>query len=221
MKFITEMELRERYKAEPFTTYFLEHQIKITPGARQFLVDRGVKLVQAQGRDDGGAKKSGNENSLQVRQSWLVQRLQGKMECLKALLLMVGSDLLKDSDAERAEEVLDLARYFQSLITAEREGTVPDDIKFWGWAEEEIKTCADNLGKFFEINDFHARLENGKTMTALNYIHASLCEMEPAILKVYWVEELGACSRQDLIDKVHLINNILCIMMWKCLGGQK
>ncbi len=43
MKFITESELRDIYRIHPFTTYELEPGTKLTPGARQFLSDRGIK----------------------------------------------------------------------------------------------------------------------------------------------------------------------------------
>ena len=40
MKFITEQDLRSRYRAEPFTSYTPEPGTRLTPGARQFLTDR-------------------------------------------------------------------------------------------------------------------------------------------------------------------------------------
>ena len=44
MKFITEQDLRSRYRAEPFTSYTPEPGTRLTPGARQFLTDRGIRL---------------------------------------------------------------------------------------------------------------------------------------------------------------------------------
>jgi len=46
MRFITEDELRTCYKKEPFTSYQLEDGTKLTPGARQFLQDRGILMFQ-------------------------------------------------------------------------------------------------------------------------------------------------------------------------------
>ncbi|RYD04925.1 hypothetical protein N752_12115 [Desulforamulus aquiferis] len=64
-------------------------------------------------------------------------------------------------------------------------------------------------------------MEKGKELALLNHLRASLGEVEPAILEAYWNEEKQSCSRQDLIKKVNLIISILCMMMWKCLGGEK
>ena len=44
MKFITEEDLRDLYKKQPFTDYDLREGERLTPGARQFLVDRGVDM---------------------------------------------------------------------------------------------------------------------------------------------------------------------------------
>ena len=44
MKFITEEDLRDLYRKEPFTAYALEPESRLTPGARQFLSDRGINM---------------------------------------------------------------------------------------------------------------------------------------------------------------------------------
>ena len=44
MKFITEDELRYLYRKEPFTTYKPEPGTRLTPGGRQFLLDRGIDM---------------------------------------------------------------------------------------------------------------------------------------------------------------------------------
>ena len=50
MKFITEEDLRDLYKKQPFTDYDLKEGERLTPGARQFLVDRGVDMYDAMTR---------------------------------------------------------------------------------------------------------------------------------------------------------------------------
>jgi ethanolamine utilization cobalamin adenosyltransferase len=220
MKFITEMELRDLYKTEPFTSFVLEPHLKITPGARQFLVDRGVKLIQAKISDDKSPDQS-KTKPVQGSDQWSLQRLRGRMESIESLFLLVGADLLSYGDAFLAQEVMELGKSFRDVKNAEREQIAPGNIKFWEWTEAEIKNCSNNLGKYFEVNEFHMQLANGKTIALLNHLRVSLREVEPAILEAYWQEEQETCLREDLIEKVNLIINILCIMMWKCLGGQK
>ncbi|WP_407311411.1 cobalamin adenosyltransferase [Desulfosporosinus sp. SB140] len=219
MKFVTEMELRDLYKMEPFTTFVLEPTTKITPGARQFLVDRRVTLVQAQGSD--GKKSNGNElNQLQVQENWCTLRLRRRMECIESLFLLIA-ELLPPGDCDLSGEVLDLGRCFRNVRNAELEQRAPDKIQFWGWSEDEINKRFHNLGENIDIGESPWRLEKGKEVALLNYLRASLREVEPVLLEAYWNEEKQACLRQDLIDTVNLMINILGMMMRKCLGGQK
>jgi ethanolamine utilization cobalamin adenosyltransferase len=220
MKFITEMELRDLYKTEPFATYVLEADTKLTPGARQFLVDRRVTLAQAQCSDSKQSTIS-EPKQAQGRENWCTLRLRGRMDCIASLFLLIAAELLGCKDAVLSEEIMALGKYFRNIQKAEQEQIAPDKIQFWGWSEEEIKNRTANLEKYFDISEFHVGLENGKAVALLNHLRASLCEVEPAILETYWNEEQQVCSREDLIATVNLIINILCMMMWKCLGGQK
>ncbi|ABO51774.1 conserved hypothetical protein [Desulforamulus reducens MI-1] len=220
MKFITEIELRALYKTEPFDSYVLEPNTKITPGARQFLVDKRVKLVQAQCSE--GKKSNTNEsNQAQARENWCALRLRGRMDRIEAYFLLIAADILRSGDAVLSEEVMALGKCFRNVRNAEREQKAPDKIQFWGWSEEEIIKRSENLEKYVEISEFHVGLENGKEIALLNHLRASLRDVELAILETYWNEEKQVCSRQDLIDAVNLIINILCMMMRKCLGGKK
>ncbi|MCB8817778.1 cobalamin adenosyltransferase [Desulfosporosinus shakirovi] len=220
MKFITEMELRDLYKTGPFETYVLEPDTKITPGARQFLVDRRVALVQAQG-SDSKTSKIDETSQTQVRENWCTLRLLGKMECIESLFILTATEFSHTGEAALSEEVMTLGKYFRNVRNAERKQIVPDNLQFWGLTAEEIKTRAENLKQSIDISEFYLGLENGKEIALLNHLRASLGEVEPALLETYWDEEKQICSRQDLIDRVNLIINILCIIMWKFSGGRK
>lgn len=231
MKFITEMELRDLYKIDPFSTYVLEPDTKITPGARQFLMDRGVKVLQEQdkqGKNGGTAVQDLSNSPIKSmvkpeheRKNWCVLRLRSRLDCIESLFQMVATDLSSCGDAVLAEEVMQLGKYVRSIKNAERNQTAPDKIEIWEWSETEIINFSQNLEKYFDINDFGIQLQRGKTMAQLNHLRVSLREIEIAILEAYWNEEQQACTREDLIEKVNIIINVLCIMMWKCQGGQK
>ncbi|TGE33438.1 cobalamin adenosyltransferase [Desulfosporosinus sp. Sb-LF] len=220
MKFITEMELRDLYKTGPFATYVLQPDTKITPGARQFLTDRRVTLVQAQCKDD---KKSNKDETRQTqgRANWCTLGLRRRMDSIESLFLLIAAEVLHAGDTVLSEEVMALGKCFRNVQNAEYEQIAPENLQFWGWSEEEIKLRSDHMEKYVNIAQFHVGLENGKAIALLNYLRASLREVEPALLETYWNEEKQLCSRQDLIDTVNLIINILCMMMWKSSGGQK
>lgn len=234
MKFITEMELRDLYTIDPFSTYALEPGTKITPGARQFLMDRGVKLLPEQDKqgkqdkngqtaDTAFSNKVNNSrgNPVQGSRNWCVLRLRSRLEWIESLFQVMGTDLYSCGDAVLAEEVLQLGKYVCSIKNAERNQTAPDKIELWEWSETEIKNCSNNLEKYFDIQNFNGQLQQGKMMARLNHLRVSLREVEISILEAYWNEEQQACTREDLIEKVNIIINVLRIMMWKCQGGQK
>ncbi len=218
MRFITEMELRDLYKGEPFTAYTLEPRTKLTPEARQFLVDRGIKLAEAQSSKN---KSTGKSGTAQEGESWSVLSLRRRMESLESLFLMVGANLLSGGSTVLAEEVFALGRCFSEVKRSAWEQTSPVNLQFQDWSEAEMKNCSTYLGKHFDITEFHVRTENGAAIASLNHLRATLRELESAVLEAYWDKELKVCSREDLIEKINLIMNILCVMMWKCLGGQQ
>ena len=44
MKFITEYDLRDQFNKRPFTNYRLEENVRLTPSARQFLIDQRIRI---------------------------------------------------------------------------------------------------------------------------------------------------------------------------------
>ena len=79
MKFITEEDLRDLYKKQPFTDYDLKEGERLTPGARQFLVDRGVDMydrndpmavLDAQKKDKVKAAQAAKTGILFRMQEW-------------------------------------------------------------------------------------------------------------------------------------------------------
>ncbi len=219
MKFITEMELRAVYKTEPFATYVLESDAKITPGARQFLIDRRVTLVDAQPAD-GKKTNTGESKQAQGQENWSILRLRGRMDFIESLVLLIAAELLHLRETVLSAEIIALGTCFQTVRNAEREQLAPDNLQFWECSAAEITEQANELEKQVDISRFQLGLDNGKELALLNHLRASFRELEPAILEAYWDEEQHICSRQDLIETVNLIINILCIMMWKCQGGK-
>lgn len=45
MKYLTEDDLRLIYHDNPFETFTIQNQTRLTPGAKTFLMDRKVKII--------------------------------------------------------------------------------------------------------------------------------------------------------------------------------
>lgn len=54
MRFVTEGELRDAWREEPFATYRLPEGARLTPGARQFLIDFRIEAPSAGAPASGG-----------------------------------------------------------------------------------------------------------------------------------------------------------------------
>ena len=52
LKFITEQYLREIYKKTPFEIFKLEKEQRLTPGGRQFLVDKRIKVEYKEEKEE-------------------------------------------------------------------------------------------------------------------------------------------------------------------------
>lgn len=63
MKVITETELREIYKKNPFETYTIVYPEKLTPAARQFLTDRKIKIIDSRDAKAGTIPAKNNATS--------------------------------------------------------------------------------------------------------------------------------------------------------------
>lgn len=220
MKFITEMELREIYGKEPFTTFVLAKDTRITPGARQFLVDRRVTLSAALPGNEGGISQE-EPGPVRWEKKPGSQSLLRKMEKTESLFLLMAAELMYFGGAILAQEVLALGRYFQKVRRAEQEQRPPDSLQFWGWSAEEIRERSAGLAEQIDISEFDLNSEKGRDAVVLNHLRASLRELESAISEVYRQEEESVCSRQDLLDAIAGLINILSLMIEKGGGGRK
>ena len=111
MKFITEEDLRILFRREPFASYDLPAQAKLTPGARQFLLDKKISFCD----DPLTAKRKLTKPAEVIAETPVTvtepapDRFLLKLETLKAQFLEAGISLL-DRDVLLAEQVFDLER---------------------------------------------------------------------------------------------------------------
>ena len=78
MKFITEADLRAIYKANPFTSYTLPAEARLTPGARQYLLDLGVDMYERK-KEPPIAEKSVVTTETSIRElekEWLLLKIK-------------------------------------------------------------------------------------------------------------------------------------------------
>ena len=123
MKFITEDDLRDLYKKEPFMDYDLQPGERRTPGARQFLLDRGINLydddpflntgfkksTSSKSSDDCEEKAAFDKQFAEKKHKWALAGLKAQLEEMESSL----SGLLDEQQAQAVSS--DLCRVINTL----------------------------------------------------------------------------------------------------------
>lgn len=213
MKFITEAHLRDLYKKEPFTTYQLESEIRLTPGARQFLTDRGIKVS-----DKDSIKKIKTNSTEKISQSpknkedWGVRKLYSKIKTIEALFLTTGEELLS-RDVSLAQSVVDLYKQLSCI----KKSFINN-----GKAESLCCSCctgitednfSDNLDDCFEITDFYMGLEKGREILMLHRLRCALQEIEPFAIELSSYEDVNFDDSEGKINQIiNTLSQLICSM---------
>ncbi|HCD42595.1 MAG TPA: hypothetical protein DEQ64_02425 [Lachnoclostridium sp.] len=172
MKFITEDDLRILFKKEPFTSYNLPAGTRLTPGARQFLVDKKIPIS-----DDPMMVKRKNEKPTEknekAQEKGICQDLfLLKKKTLQAQFLETGLELL-NRDVLLAEQIFDLERKLSDLGKEGREVEFPPS-PCTGFHKDNFNQPYEDC---FEITGFHAQSEKGKEILLLHRLRCSVREL--------------------------------------------
>lgn len=215
MKFITEEDLRDLYRKQPFTNYDLQEGERLTPGARQFLVDRGIDMydigepkagrnVESSGRTGSGGGCGRN-----------VRKLRCRLGSLRALFLLTAKDLLKD-DVCASQQLMHLYRQLEGLKNAPEGICEAGDMKCEACSSINEENFSQSLGECFEITEFHMQMDNGRVILLLDRLRS-----ETEILAIEAEELTGSESGRQLEAKLNQIINILSQMICKAMGGKE
>ncbi|WP_312470194.1 cobalamin adenosyltransferase [Neobacillus sp.] len=219
MKFITEGDLRDLYKKEPFTAYDLESDARLTPGARQFLTDRGINMLNdASGTRTVKAKKSAE--LLESKNNWKKLRLYSLLKSIDALFLLTVEELLS-RDVCLAQSTLKLNRHFSCIKnTVKIKGTVENlsCSECTGINENNFSATLDDC---FEITDFHMQLEKGREILILHRLRCALQEIEPVTQELSCSSEEEKKLFEEIVCKVNQIINSLSQLICSAVGGEK
>ncbi len=215
MKFITEEDLRDLYRKQPFTNYDLQEGERLTPGARQFLVDRGIDMYDiGEPKSGGNAERPGRTGSSGGCER-NVRKLRCRLGSLRALFLLTAKDMLKD-DVCASQQLMSLYRQLEGLKKA------PEGICETG--DMEWETCSgingenffQPLGECFEVTEFHMQMESGRVMLLLDRLRS-----ETEMLAIEAEELNGGESGKRLQARLNQIINTLSQMICKAMGGKE
>lgn len=220
MKFITEMELRNVYRIEPFTSYMVEYGSRLTPEARQFLTDRQIAVSYGAQEQNQAQKQEPlpNPERQATKPDWRRGKLRCQMQSVSALFLLTGQELL-ERDVLLAQKVLELSRLFSALHKGEGSGASTADLFFQGCTGIPADVLFEDAGDCFEVTEFHIQLEKGREIALLHRLRSALRELGFAVL------EAAESSPQEKLEEsiipgVNYVINALSSLICRFTGGR-
>lgn len=218
MKFITEDDLRNLYRKEPFTTYEIESSTRLTPGAHQFLADRKINIF---GSDSYMKKDTIDVKQLSVQpkksNDWKKKKIRSKMKSAEALFLLAGEELL-GGDVSLAESVINLGKQFLNIKNFVDGKGIVENISCTECTGINADNFSDSLDGCFEITELHIQLKTGRKIIILHRLRCALCEIEPDVLELFEESDEELCI--EVIGRVNQIINTLSQMICSIFGGE-
>lgn len=220
MKFITEEDLRDLYKKQPFTNYDLQPGERLTPGARQFLVDRGIDMYDRNDPFSKPAAAAKQETKAPSEGSGTGERKKKKycsrMKSLQVLFLLTAEELLK-KDILLSQQLTGLYRQFALLETAADGTCQGSDLCCSPCSGMNTENFSEDLGACFDVTEFHMQMEKGREMLLMARLRSELAELE-ADLEDFLPQ--GEACRQ-VSRRLNQIMNTLSQMICSALGGKE
>lgn len=215
MKFITEIDLRNLYKKQAFTVYNIDENIRLTPGARQFLLDRKIQIMKSEihevREESIGLKKKKN---------WRKMKLLTKLSSLEALFFIIVEETI-GRDLILAQEIIKLSKEIRGIKESLENNTPIKDINFDANSKLEEKLSLKNMEVDIDITDFHIQLEKGRDILNLHRLRCGLEEIEPSVYQLWEYDDDKIELYENIIIKLHQLINRLSQEIYYILGGVK
>lgn len=222
MKFITEEDLRDLYRKAPFTDYKIEPGTRITPGARQFLADRGINMFDDMPPNviQNTIKEKPVSEPVEKKEKACNKRIYIKMKSMEALFLAFAEDLL-NRDVILAQSIIGLSKNFLSIRNMVKGESVSPDICCQACTGINGTNFSDSLDDCFEISEFHIQLGKGKEIITLHQLRCALREMELDVLDFIESNSNENKQYEEVIIKINQIINTLSQLICSTVGGEK
>lgn len=205
MYFITETELRMNYRRAHFTEYKIEQGTRLTPEARQFLLDRNIPIIDKKNQKPVSKEAEHEKPKCQKLSSYL----KPKLEKLSASFLLIISFLI-DEDMYTAEKVMILSNTLTNLCN--------EDSKMLEHLSDETKKNEQK----HTISAFHIQSSRGKEIALLHFLLADLNLLRAELIEKSQEEETAEKKQLLLIEqKLQLMCTVLEELIHKAIGGKE
>lgn len=165
MHFVTEIELRSAYRKNPFSAYTLSENDRLTPEARQFLVDRNISFNDFKGRyQQNKTTKPTNDSQLNDDQKAEIEWL--RLELFQAISL---ANTLNLTVSEKLIDILNQLMVLEEL----------------SMVENLTETDSLIVNETYTLSLAQALSDKGPLLIQLNKIIFLLTKLEKTLSKVH------------------------------------
>lgn len=236
---VTERDVREEYTAhrEEMREYLLPAGAIITPAAREFLLDRKVRLVNYPG-GGGCCRRAGKtkfvdehgrgydkkpEYMTHLKGSLLVPKdhprieFRGRLDSLQAKLLETQALAWRCADAKLADELQDALDYVRGLLRAEVTDEPLQKNMINGMTMEEIHARSHDPRKYYGMPHLMADRSMGECPIALNTLRTLARETELSAFRAFFNKERGTVEREDVIEALNRLSSYFYIKIFEHL----
>lgn len=246
---LTEERLRFLYKKdENIKEICLEKGTILTPSARQFLIDKDIKVVdKIVGKHNGveEVKKIGNEESkpkykgvlgelyvekpeymTQIYGNILVKKddkriiFRGVIDSFQSRWLVLMKELEEIKNTKLQKDLESVEKFIKNILVSEVIGEALVDIRVLEKSLDEIRDISHNPKKYFNREHlFGICSKDSYTVIKLNEMRALSRELEIKGVEAF-VKENGTIERRDILLALNRLSSAIYIMMLRGVTGE-
>lgn len=241
MKIITELELRDLFREQPFDVYKLEAAVRMTPAAIEFLNERKIKIIDEAGQPTLGSQhrrlafeacnkpiinKAGKPEELtHIKGSQLVLKthnriiFRGKLDSFQAELISLIIEIQRQGNKQIVDELMQILAYLRKMNRADVMDEPLEFIDFNGWSDIDIRERSHHPKQYYGIGHFTPDPSHGPVVANLNLLRTKVRELEIAAISAFVNQETGISARQDITMALNRLSSLIYILMCQYLGG--
>ena len=214
MRYITERELRDQFASGVPERYDVPADAKLTPAARQYLMDLRLYRHAAAPRPaaavPGAGKKPEHMTNLNAREMVCKTHprivLRGKLDTLESEILVLQASCKREWRAPLG----DALRLTRAVLAAEvKEAPLPP----WtldGMGPEEVHRCSHHPEEFGFPGHILPAPEHGLLAARLNRLRALTRETELAAVQAFWDGQ--SVRREDIVLALNRLSSYFYVL---------
>lgn len=218
-KFITEEHLKGIYKKEPFSSFELKINERLTPGGRQYLLDKKILIIDNLNlkisdkcTDKAGIKEKIESNIKEEKkdkENLKNQNLVYKFSSIESLFYKLASDIFV-KDLELAQKIIDICRYirdFREFLEGKKE-----------LVNINYKVEIEDQKEKVEISEIYIYTKNSSDLFAIQHLFYELKILKGLVVEVYENEKHTLEVTTKYID---VIIEMMSKVISETAGGMK